>query len=203
MTDKSLLSRLSEYDRVAMHMPGHKRRKDLLCSGLPYHLDITEVSGFDNLHDMRGILKETAEMAAELYGSKYAFPLINGSTCGILAAIMAFCPFGSHALLARNCHKSVYNAISLFGITPHYLTPETDKLGVCGKISPKAVKNALENNSEISMVVIASPRRRSKRYSFNCIRVQKTRCISSYRFRSRCTFGIFFGISRFSCKFRC
>ena len=50
-------------------------------------MDITEIDGFDNLHHPEGILKESMEHAAEIYRSDKTYYLVNGSTCGILAAI--------------------------------------------------------------------------------------------------------------------
>lgn len=159
MTNNSLLKKLTEYNRkhTPMHMPGHKRNTRLLGDSLPYGIDITEIDGFDNLHDMSGVLKDTADLAARLYGSKAAFPLVNGSTCGILAGIYAAAEKGSHILIARNCHKSVYNAIELLELFPHYIFPENEKLGISGIVSPESVKKALEETPEISLVVITSP----------------------------------------------
>lgn len=156
---KSLTEKLQAYDKtcIPMHMPGHKRKRDMLSSALPYNMDITEVEGFDNLHDMQGVLKETANLAARLYGSIAAFPLVGGSTCGILAAMHALAPAGSHVLLCRSCHKSVYNGLDLLGLTPHYITAEEDIHGVMGKIDPDDVEKALTAYPEISLVVIPSP----------------------------------------------
>lgn len=83
-----LLEKLADYtalDVCPMHMPGHKRRD--MGGGLPWGLDITEIDGFDNLHDAQGVLKNGMERAARLYGSRRAFFLVGGSTCGILAGI--------------------------------------------------------------------------------------------------------------------
>jgi len=93
-----------------MHMPGHKRRPGLTMP-CPYGIDITEIDGFDNLHDSSSLLLEGMRRAAELYGSARTFYLINGSTCGILAGITALTRRGDRVLVARNSHKSVYNAL--------------------------------------------------------------------------------------------
>ena len=155
----TLLYKLKKYNKThtAMHMPGHKRNTQILKNGLPYGIDITEIDGFDNLHDMIGVLKETADFASSLYGSVCAFPLVNGSTCGILAGISALSKKGDHILVGRNCHKSVYNAIELFELFPHYVFPKTEKCGILGNITPESVEKALENCPEISLVVITSP----------------------------------------------
>ena len=156
---KLLTEKLKAYHKthIPMHMPGHKRRSDLLSSDLPYDLDITEIDGFDNLHDMQGVLKETADLAAHLYGARTSFPLVGGSTCGILAAMHALAPAGGHVLLCRNCHKSVYNGIDLLGLTPHYLTPNADANGISGKINLADLENAFHAHPQISLVIVPSP----------------------------------------------
>jgi len=158
-TEKSLLQQLTEYhdDFLPMHMPGHKQNEAVLPAPFPFALDVTEVDGFDNLHDMQGVLKKTAELAASLYGARASFPLVNGTTCGILAAIHALVPYGAHVLLARNCHKSVYNAVMLNGLYPHYLIPETTPHGIGGKITKESVEKALMQDERIALVVLTSP----------------------------------------------
>lgn len=158
-TDKSLLDRLTEYNErhIPMHMPGHKRNTKLLSDRLPYGLDITEIDGFDNLHDMQGVLKDTAKLAARLYGAKHSFPLVGGSSCGILSAIHALAPAGSHVLMSRGSHKSVYNAVDLMGLVPHYLTADTDRYGIGQKITSEAVEEALRKQDDISLVILTSP----------------------------------------------
>lgn len=108
----------SEYP---FHMPGHKRRM-----GEPQEscaIDITEIEGFDNLHHAEGILKEAQERAAELYGSKDTYYLVNGSTAGILAAISACVRPQGRILMARNSHKAAYHAAELRGLHISYLYP--------------------------------------------------------------------------------
>ena len=52
-------------------MPGHKRQcKEFLGEfPNPFSIDITEIEGFDNLHHPEGILKESMEWAARIYGA--------------------------------------------------------------------------------------------------------------------------------------
>lgn len=48
-------------------MPGHKR---IFCPETlknPYEIDITEITGFDNLHHAEGILLEAQKRVAKLY----------------------------------------------------------------------------------------------------------------------------------------
>lgn len=109
------------------HMPGHKRQLagDILSDIC--RIDITEIDGFDDLHDPSGMLKEAQEKASALYGSEESFFLVNGSTCGILSAIAACVPRDGWIMIARNCHKSVYHAAMLGGLKTVYVYPEGER----------------------------------------------------------------------------
>ena len=85
-----LYRRLKDYsktDYYPYHMPGHKRRLKTDTMRELAQIDITEIDGFDNLHDAQGILKRIQEEAAAAYGAEESFFLVNGSTAGILSAI--------------------------------------------------------------------------------------------------------------------
>jgi len=154
------LKKHSENDIYPMHMPGHKRNAEYMPAGLPYDIDITEIHGFDDLHDPQpdGVLAETARFAAELYGSKKSYMLVNGSTVGILAAIGAHVKPGDRILAVEGCHRSIPNAAELFGLEIVYITPETDNAsGVAYSVTPEAVDSALKNNHDIKLAVVTSP----------------------------------------------
>ena len=156
-----LYEKLREYalsGAYPMHMPGHKRNTGLLPPGLPYDIDITEIHGFDDLHDPHGLLLEISGVAERLYGSAKAFPLVNGSTVGVLAAIGGLTERGDIILIPGNCHRSVMNAASLFGLETAVISPKTDAAsGVPCSISPAAVDAALEADPDIKLVVATSP----------------------------------------------
>lgn len=154
MKDKSLLKRLTEYRMTPFHMPGHKRA--MKKSVIPYSIDITEVEGFDNLHNMQGVLKDVADTARGIYKSVASFPLVNGSTCGILASIYTATRENKKILIARNCHKSVYNAVEVLGLDAHYIIPDFDEYGVFGKVSAESIKEKLDKE-DIGCVVITTP----------------------------------------------
>lgn len=156
-----LYDRLREYgkaDYYGFHMPGHKRNEESFGIALPYGIDITEIEGFDDLHHSRGILKEAQENAARVYGAEESCFLINGSTVGILSAILGNTRRGDEVLAARNCHKSVYNAIFLNGLNPVYLYPSFDrKYGLNRGCSAKEAEEALRRNPKVRAVILASP----------------------------------------------
>lgn len=154
---KSLYDSLIEYsskDYYPFHMPGHKRR-GISCFN-PYDIDITEIEGFDNLHDMKGLIKDASLRLAALYGAKESFLLVNGVTGGILAALGAVTAPGDKVLLARNSHRSVYSAAIAAGLKTEYVYPR--QLGpLLGGIDPADVETALKKNPDIRAMVITSP----------------------------------------------
>ena len=142
---------------IPMHMPGHKRNKKL-PKFLPYNVDITEIDGFDNLHDMQGILKEASENASEVFRVKKSYFLINGSSGGILSAIYSQTAFNDNVIIARNCHKAVYNALELSKLNATYITPKFDsELNINGEIDSNELNNLLNKNKGVKCVVITSP----------------------------------------------
>ena len=137
------------------HMPGHKRRPLPFLN--PYTIDITEIEGFDNLHHAEGILKEGQQRVARLYGAHRSYYLVNGSTCGLLAAISAAVPRRGKILVARNSHKAVYHAISLRELSAEYLYPVIADCGIQGQVAAEQVKEALAAHPDCGAVVITSP----------------------------------------------
>lgn len=152
------LKNYSDSDYYAFHMPGHKRNLDLMDGTSPYRIDITEIDGFDDLHHAEGILRDAQERAARVYHADETHFLVNGSTVGILSAILGTTEKGDSILVARNCHKSVYHAIYLNELDPVYLYPKFDtEQGLSTEIDAADVQKALEKHPKIRAVMIVSP----------------------------------------------
>ncbi len=157
--EKDFLDLLMEYtkkDIYPFHMPGHKRNQKLCQMENPYGFDITEIDGFDNLHDAKNVIKQAMENAAKLYDAEETRFLVNGSTCGILAAICACTKMGDMVLVARNCHKSVYHALYLQKLLPVYLYPQ-EMQGIATEILKEDVEQALRDYPKICAVILVSP----------------------------------------------
>ena len=158
---KRLLDRLYEYgesDYYGFHMPGHKRNMDFYEGKLPLNLDITEIDGFDDLHHAEDILKEAQERAAKVFHAKETHFLINGSSVGVISAIMGCTNRGDKILVARNCHKSVYAAVYLNDLQPIYLYPRYyAKSQLNGTCRAADIQSMLEEHSDIKAVVLVSP----------------------------------------------
>lgn len=161
--DTGLYEELFKYsgsDYYPCHMPGHKRNKEAGMMAEYYGIDITEIDGFDNLHHAEGILREAQRRANRLYGNEdtETFYLVNGSTCGVLASIMAVTERREEILIARNCHKSVYHAAIMQELRLHYYYPMIlEAYGFCDGVSAEDILCLLEKYPDCKAVVITSP----------------------------------------------
>ncbi len=161
------LDGLKENGRIPMHMPGHKRNVQLLGNKLPIDKDITEIDGFDDLHDAQDLLKRVQDEAARLYGVEKSYMLIGGSTCGILAGIYAALKGRNpKIIMARECHKAVYHAVEINNLEAVYLYSALGENGILLNDYTKAkgiaadvasYKRALEENKDAALLVLTSP----------------------------------------------
>ena len=149
---------------VSFHMPGHKGSAIYREHGYSPFLDsimdcdITEIPGADNLFQTEGVLKHTMDRYSSLYGTKESYLLVNGSSGGLIAAILTAVPRGGKLVMARNCHKSIFNALSLGDITPVYAYPQTvEAYGILGSVSPAEVARCLDEHPDASAVILPSP----------------------------------------------
>ena len=166
MLDKEL-EKYSKEDIVPFHMPGHKRVS--IAHFDPYSIDITEIPGFDDLHDARGVLASLQDEYARLYGASHAFLSVNGSTLGNLAAIFAATERGDEIIAGSNCHRSVAHAAELRGLKVHYIDPveaalcenAPDREEFCdhipGEITVDQVRESIKLHPEARLLVITSP----------------------------------------------
>ena len=137
-------------------MPGHKRND---AFGIPSSkIDITEIDGFDNLHNPKEMLDDMQNELAGLYESKNSLISVNGSTCCILSAICGVCKKGDKIIIARNCHKSVYNACMIHELKIAYIEPEfNEEFGIYTNVTQESVDKAIKDNRDAAALVITSP----------------------------------------------
>lgn len=147
------LNRYGDLNIYPMHMPGHKRNLKFLPIDKPLKYDITEIDGFDNLHSPSGIILEVENELSRLYDCEKSFISVNGSTLGVLCAVLALCEPHSKIAVARNCHISVSNACTLARLEVEYLDCEFDReLGVFTEITLDSIKK-----TDSDVIVITSP----------------------------------------------
>ena len=120
------MEQLHKQNPISGHTPGHKNGVFL-----PTHLkdawgeavaryDYTELPGLDNLHFADDCIAQSQAQAAELFGAKQCFYLVNGTTAGLQAAIMATCS-NKQVFVPRHVHRSIYHSLILAQAEPIYL----------------------------------------------------------------------------------
>lgn len=151
-------------DPVSFHMPGHKGSAIFRKYGYDEFLDnfvdcdVTEIPGADNLFQAEGIIFEAMQKYTELYNVKRSYLQINGTSGGIIASILASVKPGRKLIMARNCHKSVFNALTLGNIQPVYAKPDyIEEHGIMGAVSPEEIKRCIDENPDADAIILPSP----------------------------------------------
>ena len=160
--DKSLYDLLAEElpRRLPLHMPGHKRSSLLApyLKELRADLDVTEIEGFDNLHEPGGILLDGMRRAAALWGACRSFYLVNGSTGGILAGLRALSRAGDTVIMQRECHLSVHQGVGLLNLWPVYLYPDmVEEYSISASLSAKMLERCLTEHPHARLLVLSCP----------------------------------------------
>ena len=147
----------NEKNLLPLHMPGHQRKRDM-GTALPYDYDYTEVEELDNLHAPEGILQEAMNRTAAYYGCSDCFYLVNGSSSGLQAGIFTLLEEGDEIVVARNCHRSVFYALSLRKAKIHFLLPEFwEDFSCFGSVSLKEVERLLREFPKSKALIFTSP----------------------------------------------
>mgnify|MGYP000958913441 CR=1 FL=1 len=147
----------NEKKLLPLHMPGHQRKREM-GTALPYAYDYTEVEDLDNLHAPEGILQEAMNRTAAYYGCSDCFYLVNGSSSGLQAGIFTLLEEGDEVVVARNCHRSVFYALSLRKAKIHFLLPEFwEDFSCFGSVSLKEVERLLREFPKSKALIFTSP----------------------------------------------
>ena len=141
-----------------LHMPGHK-------GAGAYKDDITEILGADELYSPDGIILESEQNAARLFGSRRTLYSTEGSTQCIKAMLhIALINRRDKAhrpvcLAARNAHKALIYAAALQDFDIDWLYPEGGALSPCScPVTPEALQRKLSSMGEKPFCVyITSP----------------------------------------------
>jgi arginine/lysine/ornithine decarboxylase len=112
----------------------------------------------DNLFAPTGPIQQAQELAAAAFGADQTWFLVNGSTAGIIAAILATCTTGDKIILPRNIHQSAIAGLILSGAIPVFITPEYDpSTDLAHSITLTAVAKALEQYPDAKAVIMVYP----------------------------------------------
>ena len=141
----SFLKSYQEKSPVRMHMPGHKGAGILGFEGM----DLTEISGADELFAAEGIIKESEQNASNLFGCPTYYST-QGSTLCIQTMCTILCQDAKSKgkkpkiLAGRNAHRSFIHAAALLDFDIEWLYGDSDYLSC--KISPETLENEIVEN---------------------------------------------------------
>lgn len=151
-------------NHAPFYTPGHKRGQGISqqladCFGeTVFRADLPELAELDNLFAPQGVIQAAQQLAAAAFGAEHTWFLINGSTCGVEAAILATCTAGDKIILPRNVHSSAIAALILSGAIPVFVNPEYDPvLDIAHSITPDNVAAALEQHPDAKAVMMVYP----------------------------------------------
>lgn len=148
---------------ISFHVPGHKNGEIFTKEAHPVfqnilNIDVTELSGLDDLHSPSEAILEAESLLADYYEVKKSFFLINGSTVGNLAMILSAVGEGDEVLVQRNCHKSIMNGLSLANVKPIFIAPEFDiEWQVAGGITLNSIKEAVKDYPQVKALIVTYP----------------------------------------------
>ena len=149
---------------AAFYTPGHKRGQGLsslhrtVFGEDVFRVDLPELPELDDLFAPESVILAAQQLAAQAFGAEQTWFLVNGSTGGVEAALLATCHPGERVLVPRNAHQSVLSGLILSGAVPVWMTPvyESDWQLSLG-IRAADIAAALEQYRDIKAVVVVSP----------------------------------------------
>ena len=159
---------------VSFHMPGHKGSMIFKKYGYEKFLenfmdmDVTEIPEADNLFDANGIIDSVQKRYAALYGAERSWLSVGGTSASLIAAIMAVMDGSKNPeedgadppklIMARNCHKAVFNGLALAGGQPVYAYPViNEEYGIAGEVTASEIRRCISENPDGAAVVVTSP----------------------------------------------
>ncbi|WP_112179086.1 aminotransferase class I/II-fold pyridoxal phosphate-dependent enzyme [Paraliobacillus zengyii] len=159
----NVLKKFADKEPLSLHVPGHKNGTIFPDKALDYYssilsIDLTELTGLDDLHAPNEAIAEAESMASEWFNAAHTFFLVGGSTVGNLAMILATCAQNEKVIVQRNSHKSIFNGIELSGAWPIFVAPTYDE-NVRRYTAPstKDLIAAIVNNPDAKVLVLTYP----------------------------------------------
>lgn len=159
-----VLLKHAKRDVTSFHTPGHKNGQGVdsklraFTGRNTWKFDVTVFSEVDSLHDPVGPIKKAQALMAEAYGVKYSQFLVNGSSSGNIAMLMAAFQPGDSVIMSRNAHKSLLSGVIMSGIWPIWIQPRIDQhLDIIFDSDVSQIEDALRQFPEAKGVFVTSP----------------------------------------------
>lgn len=118
-----------------------------------YKFDISETDA----HCPEEVLSASQEWASKIYGTKQTLYLTNGSSSGIITAVLSVVKSGEKVLIWENAHRCHKNAVELAGAKPvYYDLEQISDWDVPERFEPERLERYLKDN-DIKAVIVTSP----------------------------------------------
>ena len=118
-----------------------------------YKCDISET----DTHNPQKYLDDAEEFASQIYGTNQTVFLTNGSTSGVISAVLACVRAGVNVLIWRESHICHKNGVELAGGNPiYYDIPICSDWGIPQKVTVELIEPYLIKN-KIKAVIVTSP----------------------------------------------
>ncbi|HEX5763850.1 MAG TPA: aminotransferase class V-fold PLP-dependent enzyme [Solirubrobacterales bacterium] len=102
--------------------------------------------------------QQAQQLAAEAWGARRTWFLVNGASQGNHAACLALAHNGDRLVVQRNVHSSVIDGLVLSGMRPSFVAPELDpELGIAHCLSPDSLAAALDAMPDAVGAMVVSP----------------------------------------------
>lgn len=125
MTFRKLIR--SSFKNILFTTPSHAQKFFLFKKFRHvYKYDVSET----DTHSPQEMLCEAESNASKIYGTKQTKFLTNGSSSGIIGAVLSCINEGDKVLVWRNAHRCHHNAIKLAGAIPVYYDLPLNEFGV-------------------------------------------------------------------------
>lgn len=157
------ITKFQREQNISFHVPGHKHGKIFLTKGKEVYssllsVDLTELTGLDDLHAPVGPIRAAEHLLRDLYGARNSYFLVNGSTVGNLAMILATCDEGDYVFVQRNCHQSILHGLMLADVIPIFLTPEeVNGWGIAGGLTFTVFEEAIKKFPAAKALILTYP----------------------------------------------
>ncbi len=153
-----------EQAHAPFYTPGHKHGRGAaipltdLFGARVFQADLPELPELDNLFAPQGVIQQAQALAAEAFGADRTWFLVNGSTAGMIATILATCGPGDRLILSRNVHQSAISGLILAGATPIFVQPEYDAAwDMVHSMTPTAVAATLKQHPDAKAILMVCP----------------------------------------------
>jgi arginine decarboxylase len=102
--------------------------------------------------------QQAQRLAAEAWGAKRTWFLVNGASQGNHAACLALAHAGTGVVVQRNVHSSAIDGLVMSGMAPRFVAPELDpELGIAHCLRPEALSSALDASPGATGAMVVSP----------------------------------------------